>query len=193
MFASMRSIEQFQRLEWTLACQEFVILDAGGTILRDGSTESVWSEWVKEVSLMHRRDGGRIWQAIEPLLPSQAVRRAITKPAYARVRLTQPLTPQVAATVIAVATSEGYTIELTERQLVASVPEVGKAAALAYLVEHHGVQVAAAAGDSELDHEFVRMAKLKLAPNGSDLARLCDPEIRAVPQTEIPWRLCLGV
>lgn len=192
ILASLRSPSQYQRLAWKLYAQDFVILDGGATILQGGERDRDWDDFVRQTSTLHSRDGRRALAAIAHLVCPTRTRSIRISSAYARVRLDTPITTADADRIEGAAAAEGFGAAASAHDVIIEVPEVGKAAALRYVVDRHGVSVRATAADGALDWGFVSMAPIRFAPEGSAIAGLHTGRIEVVPQSAIPWRLTLA-
>jgi hypothetical protein len=184
-----RSVEAYRRVLLRFAGR--AVVSYGATILlADGSVDP---EWAGRVGPCLARARG----ALEAL--GECVRRAYAPertglqvrlmndhedPAYLVVRqdaqqagAQSDLLHEVGLTVIAdwLTQHPGFTLHLNGRILAVIPPGLGKAAAVAYLIEHerrvHGTLFTVGAGDSLTDLDFMRLCDLAVVPARTQLAQ----------------------
>ena len=192
ILASLRSPAQYQRLNWNLHAQDFVILDGGGTILQCGQRDLDWDNFVRQSSTLHSRDGRRAHDAIAHLVPRGKMRSTRISSTFARFRLSEAITADDELEIRHVAAIEGYDLAVSPHEVLIQVPEVSKASALRYIVDRHGITIRATAGDGALDREFMTLGPLRFAPQDSALAEHHFHGIEVVPRSDIAWRLSLA-
>jgi phosphoserine phosphatase len=189
-----RSVEAYRRV--LLRFPGRAVVSYGATILlADGGVDPEWAGRVAPL-LASARDAletlaERVVAAYAPERTRLQVRLMSDHedPAYLVVRQdgTEPRSPpadplqsnllqEVGLTVVAdwLAQHEGFTLHINGRILAVIPPGLGKAAAVAYLIEHerrvHGTLFTVGAGDSLTDLDFMGLCDLAVVPARTQLA-----------------------
>jgi hypothetical protein len=191
VFASRRSLAQFQRLEWALKAPHILVLDGGASIYIDGVRDRQWDERVDRAQSVSCGDA-QVIQALRDCLPIAAV-RAI-KPGAATIicKLRRPLEASERAPLMWLASEASLHLWIDDRECGLENPYASKGAACRYLVDRLGLEIVASAGDSGQDESLVGLGVCTFAPAGSWLAKCGRPEVRAVRPGSIPYMLAIA-
>jgi hydroxymethylpyrimidine pyrophosphatase-like HAD family hydrolase len=179
-----RSVEAYRRVLLRFAGR--AVVSYGATILlADGSIDP---EWAERVAPLLARARGALEVLSERVLAAYAPARTGLQvqlmsdhadPAYLVVRQDGKdtgLLQEVGLTVVAdwLAQHAGFTLHLNGRILAVIPPGLGKAAAVAHLIEQarrvHGTLFTVGAGDSLTDLDFMRLCDLAVVPARTQLA-----------------------